>query len=60
MDDMQDLAYENDEIANLMNEQFDMDIDDDLDEELANLENELEVTEMMKTDKTSNIQLQKN
>ena len=35
-----------------------MEIDGDIDEELENLENELEVNEMMKTDKTSNIQTQ--
>ena len=50
IDDMQELAYENDEIAELMNDQFDMDVDEDLDAELENLENELEVQEMMKDD----------
>lgn len=58
IDDMQELAYENDEIAELMNDQFDMDVDEDLDAELENLENELEVQEMMKDD-NKNVQTNK-
>ena len=57
---MRDLAYENEDIARLMNDQFDVDVDDDLDAELENLENELQVQEMMKVENTNNVQLQKN
>ena len=43
IDDMQDLANEQQEIGDLMNDNFNIDIDDDLEDELANLETELEV-----------------
>ncbi len=48
MEDMEDLAYENDRLAEIMNQNFDVEVDDNLEDELANLENELEVQEMMK------------
>ncbi len=60
MEDMEDLAYENDRIAEMVNEQFDVEVDDDLDEELADLENELEVQEMMKNEQTNKVQTNKN
>ncbi len=47
MDDMEDLAWENDRMAEIMNQNYDVEIDAGLEDELANLENELEVQEMM-------------
>ena len=55
IEDMQDLAYENDRIAEMMNDNFDVDVDEDLDAELENLENELAVEEMMKVNNKSNV-----
>ncbi len=47
MDDMEDLAWENDRMAEIMNQNYDVEMDAGLEDELANLENELEVQEMM-------------
>lgn len=55
IEDMQDLAYENDRIAEMMNDNFDVDVDEDLDAELENLENELAVEEMMKVKNKSTV-----
>jgi len=48
MEDMEDLAWENDRLAEIMNQNFDVNVDEGLEDELANLENELELQEMMK------------
>lgn len=58
IEDMQELAYENDRIAEMMNDNFDVEVDDDLDAELENLENELAVEEMMKVNQKSNVNVQ--
>ena len=55
LEDMQDLAYENDRIAEMMNDNFDVEVDEDLDAELENLENELAVEEMMKVKHKSGV-----
>lgn len=55
LEDMQDLAYENDRIAEMMNDNFDVEVDEDLDAELENLENELAVEEMMKVNNKSSV-----
>ena len=51
MEDMEDLAWENDRLAEVMNQNFNVDVDEGLEDELANLENELAVQEMINTDK---------
>ncbi len=48
MEDMEDLAWENDRLAEIMNQNFDVNVDEGLEDELANLENELELQEMIK------------
>ena len=55
IEDMEDLAYENDRIAEMMNDNFDVQVDEDLDAELENLENELAVEEMMKVNQKSSV-----
>ncbi len=48
MEDMEELAWENDRLAEIMNQNFDVNVDEGLEDELANLENELELQEVMK------------
>lgn len=55
LEDMEDLAYENDRMAEMMNDNFDVQVDEDLDAELENLENELSVEEMMKVNQKSTV-----
>ena len=47
IDDMNELAHENDMLAQEINDQFEMNITDDVDEQLANMENELQLQEVM-------------
>ena len=47
-EEMEELAWENERIAELVNQNYEVDMDEDLDAELENLENELEVQDMMK------------
>ena len=46
-EEMEELAWENDRIADMMNQNYEVDMDEDLDDELENLENELAVQDMM-------------
>ena len=53
-EEMEEMAWEMNQINDLMNQQFDVDMDEDLEDELENLENELEVDEMMKRQQSLN------
>ena len=53
-EEMEEMAWEMGQINELMNQQFDVDMDEDLEDELENLENELEVDDMMKRQQVAN------
>ena len=58
IEDMQELAYENQQINDMLTDNYAMDFEEDFDAELENLENELALDEMMNVGEKSKVNQQ--